>query len=478
METQLRLSALTLPQCQELYSAACTVLQDTGVSVLDERIVDLLRTHGARVEGERVCLPGALIEQARASAPSAFTLYGRDAGRAKYLTIRPGHIHYGPSITAPYLLDPSSGERRPFCHQDSQTVARICEALPHIDYVAGFGFISDAPETLAEVVEFATLLANSTKPLMAWSNTLAGCEEIHRLAAAVSGDEETLLDHPSYFFLGCSISPLIIPGEVCAQLRYCAGHRVPFVFGPCPMCGANTPATLASALVVASAESLAALVISQLVMPGTPFIMGGSLSTIDMRTMVMPYGAPELALLCSAETELAHFIGVPAWSTGGVSDAKLIDEQAALEGAMSILTAGLSGADLIHNVGFLEGCKTGSLEYLVLMDEAIGWAKRVLRGIDISPETLAVELIGDAGPGGSFLSTEHTLRHFKTEFWFPSLLDRQPHDRWRRSGGKTTQQRVQDKLNKLLDVAGPAPLPREAQARVDRVLAAAQERLS
>jgi trimethylamine--corrinoid protein Co-methyltransferase len=244
------------------------------------------------------------------------------------------------------------------------------------------------------------------------------------------------------------------------------------------MCGATTPCTLASTLVVATAECLAALVIAQLVNPGTPFIMGGSLATMDMKTASMPYGAPELSLLCAAETEMARYLGLPAWSTAGVSDSKQVDEQAALEGAFNLMIASLSGADLIHNVGFIEGCLTGSLQYLVMMDEAIGYAKRILRGIEVTPETLAVNWIEEIGPGGNFLNTEHTLRHFKSEFWYPTLIDRQMREAWNASGRKGLSIRVQEKLDRILDSHAVAPLPPELHAGVEEVLAAAEERVS
>jgi trimethylamine--corrinoid protein Co-methyltransferase len=205
--------------------------------------------------------------------------------------------------------------------------------------------------------------------------------------------------------------------------------------------------------------------------------MGGSLGTMDMRDSTMPYGAPELAMLCAAEAEIARYLGLPVWTTAGVSDAKLVDEQAAIEGAMSIMLAGLSGADLIHNVGFIEGCLTGSLQFLVMMDEAISYVKRALRGIEVTPETLAVDWIEEIGPGGDFLSTEHTLQHCRSEFWYPTLMDRQMRESWGHAGRKTMGERAQEKLNGILDTHEPTPLPGEIQAQIEVVLDAGEQRV-
>jgi trimethylamine--corrinoid protein Co-methyltransferase len=463
---------------QEVYLAALKVLQQTGIIVRSDPTLDLLQANGAWVEGTRVYIPSFMVQRARSSAPTRFTLYGRDGDGSTNLEISPNKAHYGPSITATHFLDPRTGERRRYLRHDAVDVARVCDALLHIDYVAAQGTISDVHPDLVEVYEFATLVAHSRKPIMAWSNTLDGCRDIHRIAALVAGGKEQLNRCPTYFFLGCPISPLVIPGKVAEQVTYCARHSIPYVFGPCPMCGATTPCTLASTLVVATAECLAALVIAQLVNPGTPFIMGGSLATMDMKTASMPYGAPELSLLCAAETEIARYLGLPAWSTAGVSDSKQVDEQAALEGAFNVMIASLSGADLIHNVGFIEGCLTGSLQYLVMMDEAIGYAKRILRGIEVTPETLAVDWIEEIGPGGNFLNTEHTLKHFKSEFWYPTLIDRQMREAWDGSGRKNMSVRVQEKLDQILDSHEVAPLSSDVRIRIEDILAAAQERVA
>jgi len=469
---------LSQDERQEVYFAALKVLERTGIIIHSDEALNVLKEHGAWVEGSRAYIPPFMVEKARATAPVSFTLYSRDEDAAKNLEISPNHVHYGPSITATHFLDPRTGERRQYLREDAVSAARVCDALPNVDYVAAQGSISDVHPDLMEGYEFATLIANSEKPVMAWSNTLDGCRDIHRIAIAVAGGEEQLARYPGYFFLGCSISPLIIPQEVAEQLMYCARHAVPYVFGPCPMCGATTPSTLASTLVVATAECLAALVIAQIVNTGTPFLIGGSLATMDMRTATMPYGAPELSMLCAAEAEIARYLGLPVWTTAGVSDSKLVDEQAAMEGAMSVVLAGLSGADLIHNVGFIEGCLTGSLQYLVMMDEAISYVKRVLRGIEITPETLAVDWIEKIGPGGDFMSTEHTLKHFRTEFWYPTLMDRQMRESWEHTGQKNMQERVQAKLDRILDTHRPAPLPDEVQTRIEAILAAAEARVA
>jgi trimethylamine--corrinoid protein Co-methyltransferase len=198
---------------------------------------------------------------------------------------------------------------------------------------------------------------------------------------------------------------------------------------------------------------------------------------MDMKDMILAYGAPELSLLQAGLTELAHYVGLPLWTTGGGTDSKVVDEQAALEGALSVLFAGLSGGDLCHDVGYIESAMTGSLQQLVMMDEVISYAKRIMRGIEVTRETLAVDVIDRVGPGGNFLTDDHTLHHFKSEFWFPRLIDRNRRERWEEKGRTRMAERAQARIIEIVDSHRPAPLSAAAQQRIKEVLAGADARL-
>jgi trimethylamine--corrinoid protein Co-methyltransferase len=261
------------------------------------------------------------------------------------------------------------------------------------------------------------------------------------------------------------------------KVMYCARHRIPQIFTPCPIGGGTAPATGAGELIQAAAESWLGLVVSQLLNPGTPFFMGAVVSIMDMRATVLAYGAPELSLFQAGLTELARYVGLPVWSTGGCTDSKAFDEQAALEGTLSILFSGLSGADLIHDVGFVEGAIAGSLQQVVLMDEVISMVKRIMRGITVDDESLAVDVIHRVRPGGHYLADEHTFKHFKSEFWFPSLIDRNRWEDWRAAGGKSMRERVQEKLNHILETHEISPaLPPAAREKIEAILAGAEKR--
>jgi trimethylamine--corrinoid protein Co-methyltransferase len=242
------------------------------------------------------------------------------------------------------------------------------------------------------------------------------------------------------------------------------------------MGGATAPTTSAGILVTALCESLHGLVISQAIRPGVPFVIGGVVSIMDMQYSCLAYGAPELSLQSAALAEMGRHLGMPVWSTAGCTDSKILDEQAAIESAISILFAGLSGADLVHDVGFIEGAMTGSLQMATMSDEVISFVKRLLRGIEVTPETLASKVIHEVGPGGHFLGTDHTLRHFKREFWFPRLLDRSRWEEWQADASRSMGERVQVYLEDILSNHRPIPLASSVQDRINTILANAEAR--
>lgn len=468
---------LSEDQKQEIYLGALKILRHTGVVVHEGECLQVLRDAGARVEGERVYIPSHLVEQALATAPSSFTVYSRSGDDAKNIEIGPNCVYYGPGPTPPYVRDARTYERRKYVRSDAANVAKICDALDGIGFVESLGTISDVHPDLADVYEFAEMIAQTDKPIVAWSYTKETCRDIHEIAMAVAGGEEAFQKRPNYIFYAEPLSPLTSSEEAAEKLVYCARHRIPLVYTSIPMCGGTGPATFAGNLALNLAEALHGVVISQLISPGAPHVIGGVVSIMDMASSVLAYGAPELSLLSAAQAEMCRYVGLPMWSTGGCTDSKTLDQQAALEGALSVVFAGLSGADLVHDVGYTESGITGSMHQLVMMDEAIQMTQRVLQGIEVNEETLALDVIERVGPGGHFLDDDHTYEHFRKEFWFPTLTDRQRWSDWEAAGKQTMGDRVQVRLNEILDTHEPVPLAPEVQTQIDEILAAAEERV-
>jgi trimethylamine--corrinoid protein Co-methyltransferase len=244
------------------------------------------------------------------------------------------------------------------------------------------------------------------------------------------------------------------------KLLFAADHDIPFVYTPCPMAGGTAPTTLAGLLVQALTESLFGIVLSQLRKPGAQLIIGGLMSNMDMLTTVYCYGSPEMALLSAAYTQITKWLEVPEYETGGCSDAKLFDEQAAMEATINLATAALVGGNMIHDVGYIEQGLTSSPEMMVASDEIIDMVKHILRGIPVTDETMALDVIDEIGPGGHYREHDHTTR-FKTELWRPKLINRQSWENWELAGSKAYQQRVRERVIEILK-ADTEPLVDEA----------------
>ncbi len=471
-----RFRLLSDEDLEELCRSALHLLEHTGLDVHNEEAREVLARAGAWVEGTRVRIPAYVVERALETTPRSFTVFSREGDSQKDLTIAPGRFYYGPGPTCPNFMDPDTGEVRRYTRADARAVATVCDALPNIDFVESLGTVSDVAYEVSDVHEFAEMIARTGKPIVAWSYTEDGCRDIHQMAVVLAGGEDAFARRPNYIFYCEPMSPLVSNAEAMGKVLYCAQHRVPLIFTPCVIGGGTGPCTLAGIIAQAAAESWLGLVVSQQLSPGTPFCMGGVVSCMDMKSMILAYGAPELSLLQAGLTELAHYVGLPLWTTGGCTDSKAVDEQAALEGGLSVLFAALSGGDLCHDVGYIESAMTGSLGQLVMMDEVIGYVKRIARGIEVTPDTLALDVIGRVGPGGNYLMEEHTLAHFRREFWSPSLMDRSRRETWESGGRKTMGDRAHDRVVDLLASHRPAPLPQEATDAIRAVLVAAHAR--
>jgi trimethylamine--corrinoid protein Co-methyltransferase len=290
------------------------------------------------------------------------------------------------------------------------------------------------------------------------------------MAAEVAGGMDALQEKPFVILYPESISPLVFSEEVVDRIFIAADLRMPQMMGPSIQPGATGPVTLAGAIVQSIAESLMGIVIAQLRKPGTPCGLGVNYPILDMGTGLITVGSPEMSLALCGQAEVARSFGLPSWGLAGGTDSKIIDAQAGIESAFSILSQGLGGLNLIHDVGYMDGAMVVSPEQLVLGNEVIGMTKRFIEGIRVNKGTLAKEIIERIGPGGNFLQEEHTAACFKSELWRPRLLTRQSRVSWEKKGSKSMEQRIREELKKIIETHRPHPLPDKTIAAMDRII--------
>ena len=466
---------LSEEQQNEIYQAAIEILERTGAVVHDKEALELFEKAGAWVEDERVRFPAGLTEWAVKSAPSRITLYDREGNRKMVLEGR--NTYYGPGPTNTYHRDPYTGERRRPVLSDSENAGKVCDALPNIDFAMDLGTPTGVTDTLADVYAFKALVTNCRKPVVHWGFDIEQYEDIVEIAAAVVGGLENLQKRPFFCLYSEPSSPLVHSREAIAKAVFAARKRIPIVYTPCVMLGGTTPATMAGTIALGVAESLVGIIASQLIREGSPIIMGGVYAIMDMKTTVFSYGSPEFHIMQAGVAEVAHYMGIPVFGTAGCTDSHTLDGQAAGEATMSILIAAQTGANLVHDVGYTGSGSMGSLYQLVMCNEIIGMVRRFMRGIEVNDETLALDAVDRVGPGGHHLADEHTMKHFKTETWFPSLINRMRYDEWKnKENASTMGDRVSEKMRSILENHEVPALPDEVLKKIDDIVQKAEDR--
>jgi trimethylamine--corrinoid protein Co-methyltransferase len=469
-----QLRVLSDGQIERLYQAALECLDRTGVVVRNAEARALLAGAGARVDGDRCYIPAHLVQDAVAANPRSFTIWGRDGKRR--MQIVPDRVYYGPGPTCTYFIDPETGERRRARQGDPASTARVCDALDNIDYVMGLALIDDVFHRLAPVYEFAEMIANTVKPVLAWAYSLENIRDIYQIAVAAAGSEEAFWARPNFGLFATFHAPLQHTDEELANVFWAVEHDVPVIYLGGGSAGMSAPITGAGLFVIYLAGALSGLAMIHLKRRGAKVCIGGVPQPTDMRTGRPAYGGPEMSLYSAAMSDVSRWLGVPFMGTAGASEAKVLDLQAAIESTVQVLMSGLSGATMVHDVGFLDCAEIGSLEMLVMNDEIIGMTRRIMRGIEISDETLMLDLIHQIGPGGEFLSTKETARLFRQEIWQPTIFDRDRWVNWEAEGAKTAADRIREKVRRILAEHQPEPLREGAAEQIEAVLAAASAR--
>lgn len=336
------------------------------------------------------------------------------------------------------------------------------------------GIASDVNPKISDIYHFEAMINNTRKPVVFTAWNIENLKTIVKMAEVVAGGEEDLKNNPFIALYTEPISPLTLAKEATQKLMYMAEKSLPVVFTPCMITGATGPATLAGSLVQANVEMLAGFVLANLTKKGVPLIYGGGVGPMDMATGIWSYASPEFMLATSALKDLASYYRFPVFSFAGCSDSKLYDPQASLESALWILMASLSGGNLVHDVGYVEYGLTTSFEQIIVSHEVVGMVRRIIQGFEMNEETMALDLIDKIGPGGEYLSSEHTLKHFK-ENWFPDLISRTPYEKWKAEGKKDLHAKAKERVRQILENHAPKSLEGNIRKELRKIVETMEE---
>lgn len=467
------LRVLSEDQCKRLLGAAVEVLERTGVLYQDKESIEIMKKAGCYVDGSRVRIPGKLMERALRTVPAKVTVCNSRTGK-RVMEMEGNNAYFGTGSDTPFFIDPYTQKRIPTSKKTVSMATKVIDALPNMDFVMSLGIVQDVPQLIYDRHQFEAMVLNTSKPIVITAIDIEGYGDIIEMCEIVAGGEEELRRNPFMTLYAEPISPLLHSEEAAQKLVLAGKKQLPVVYTPCIMAGSTVPATLAGAMANGLAESLSGLVLNQQTNEGNPFIMGGVFTIMDMNTTIFSYGAPEFDLMMAALADMANFLNIPMFGTAGCTDSKLVDEQAAIEDAISILMSAQSGANLIHDVGYIEHGNTASLENLVISDDLIGYARKITKGIEVNDETLALDVIDQVGPGGNFLTEDHTLKYFKKETWYPDLFERKIYENWEKEGKKTLTQRANEKVIDILEHYEPDPLPKDVQSKLRAIVERAE----
>jgi len=468
------LNILTEGQVERVHWAALSLLEKPGVFSESDLFLDIFEKGGARVDRDArvIRVPPDMVETAIRSAPRSFVLYGRN-DPAMDLLLEPGRVYYGMGGTSePLFFDYDLWRPRKPTKQDMILNTRLGHALPNIDFVQTLCMSADQPTNHIFFHDFDAIFRNTTQPTVINILDRRFTGHLLEMTAAVSGGEEGLRQKPSVMGIVTPISPLKVAimneGIVDAVL---AG--VPILYSPGPLMGATGPATVAGTLALTMAEVLFGLTLTQLIRPGAPVVLKPDTDVFDMATTQCTYGSPEQNLGKIAAAQIARHYQLPIYGLGGGVEAKVPDAEAASEAMMSMLLNGLAGMTLNQSLGTLSWGQYGSREMVVICDELVHMIKRILAGIEVNEDTLALDVIREVGYGGSFLDHDHTVRYFRQELFFPRLFRRQTIQEWEQAGAKMIHEVAHERVEEILAAAGPVPLPPGADAELERALARA-----
>lgn len=454
-----------------IHQVALDILWEVGTQVNSAEAFEIFAAAGAKVDRDTrvVRIPRTMVEDAIASAPSRVLLAGRDERHD--LVLEGNRVYLGTGGTTIYVLD-LEGNKRKSTTRDVADIARLVDALDNVHFIVIPVYPDELPVEQVDVNRFYASLSHCSKHIQGGVYTLEGVRQVIRMGEIIAGGPDALRERPILSFIICLISPLKMDAHYTDMMLEIVRRGLPVSISVEPLSGATAPITLAGHLAQWAAEALSGVTLVQLTRKGSPCLPGYVGTITDLRNMGYLSGAVEQGLLNAGVAQLSHYWNLPCYATSGMSDSKALDVQTGYEGAMTTLMAALSGANFIHDAaGLMEFAMVASYEKYVIDNEVIGMAMRAVRGIEVSTETLAQEVIATVGPGGNFLAEEHTARHLRSEFYFPTLSDRESREDWAAAGAKTARDRAREKARHILQSHQPARWPDEVDARIRREIA-------
>jgi len=463
-----RYKPLADAEVERIVEAAKTVLERTGIEVMESPCRAVFRQAGCRVdEGRnRVYLDPELVERALKTAAPEVLLAGRAPGHD--LVLGGPRVYMGTGGSAVHIVD-ADGSFRDTTLADNYHIGRLVDRLDNIHFYMRPVVSRDIPAEAMDINQYYACLAATPKHVMANAYRVENVAGLRQLGELLAGGSEAMNQRPVLSFVACwTVSPLRYAPETVAVVDAIVEQRMPLVLSSAPQAGATSPATLAGTLVQITAEQLSGIVYVNLLNPGHPTVMGCVPAQADLRTGSYTGGSAESSLMNAACAQIAQYLRLPLYNSTGITESKLPDAQAGAEKAVTGLAAGLAGANYIHHsAGFLESMLTVAYEQFVIDNDINGQVMRMVRGIEVNDETLAIDVIDEVCSGeGHYLDHAQTSERMNEEFLYPAVMDRNDRETWEASGSLDVREVARAQARQILAEHWPKVIPPEIDAEI------------
>lgn len=404
---------LTQEEIEKIHESSLNLLEECGLLVESEEVLQLLEKNGCSVDHQtmQAKFPREVVKKALSTCPASFPVLDRN-GREAFI-MGEGNCKCGSGHNAVFTMVDESGERREATLEDVKRFSILSDVLSEVDIISIPYSPQDVNPKTSLLYAIKQILDVSEKPIF------FSCESEIINEAAVEMSKEVLgvkeLNGRSNLITQLSTtSPMYWERGAVKALHLVAKAGMPVAFLPQPIAGVTAPYTLAGLLTVHNTEVLSGIVIAQLTNPGLPVIYACAWTTYDMRQTNVLIGRPESSLLRIAGAQMAHFYKIPCHTTAPDNDSNLHDEQGAWEKMLSTMAAMSGGNDMLVNLGMFGTGMNITCEQLVLDNEMCRVARRMMKGIEVNEDTIALDVIKEVGPKNMFIMEDHTMMHLRT----------------------------------------------------------------
>jgi trimethylamine---corrinoid protein Co-methyltransferase len=454
---RLHLEVLSPEDIKRLHTTTLEIIETVGVRFPSKKALDIWESHGAIVDRESMIVKadGNLIDNALKKAPSSYFLAARDPNQN--LPLDGNHVFVGTDGCGVEVIDIHSGQRRRSSLRDVGEIARIADYLEEIAFHWVAVSAQDYPPETRGLHELRAVWENSTKHVQ--TESIYSEAEAHsavEMAAAIAGGRSELRSSPVLSIMQCTAPPLGQDAGSLEAALVAAEAGLPVGFMTMASCLTTGPATMAGTLAVGNAEVISATALIQLAFPGAPVFYAAAQTASDLRTGAYTGGGPEDFLFGAATNVLADFYDIPLSMGSFATGAKEPNWQAGVDNTLSTFMASIVMSDMLLGVGFLHGSRIWSYEQMLLDCEIFNIIHKMMEGIPINEETLALDTIRAVGPGGNFLAQKHTRQHMQ-DLFLPQFMDRRPYNEWE-SKGDGPRDWAGDKSREILSNHNPQPL--------------------